>query len=72
MVLNCGSHEVQGLDFMVDRSDMPSEIAPGVSLYCRLFGAGIVVKRNHLLCEQAREFPLDGFLHILNLMTIHR
>jgi hypothetical protein len=29
---------VQGLDFMVDGSDTPSEIAPGVSLYCRLFG----------------------------------
>jgi hypothetical protein len=34
-------------------------------------GIGIIVEKDHFLCEQAREFPVDGFLNVLQSGNLH-
>jgi len=63
---------VQGLGCIETGQDICMIAAPGIVLWCGLYeyegkpchGEG------SLLCEHAKSFPLDGFLHVLHCCTV--
>jgi hypothetical protein len=42
----------------------PSEMLQDLHCGTAMWGVGLVVVKDNFLCEQARMFPLDGFLQV--------